>query len=280
MTIKCPHCGELCESDEEIPAGCNVECPFCSNKFYYGADAGNVANPSNAAASNAVVKNHMVKAILQTLVCAPAGIIPLIYACKVNKKLAQGDIAGAQAASKKASLWLNITTAVFAPLIVLIIGFKAMSNTNRTIENARRANGEKFVEEGMKFSEKKNYSRAYNAFLKAAKCGIPQGKLFLAECLIEGYGCDKNHEKAFALLSEDDVRDFPMAKYLMGMLRMNGSGCLQDFAKAAQLLKSAADAGNPYARQFLGYQEGKMPDYGLSLEELLRQEWLERNQGR
>lgn len=36
MTIKCPHCGEVCESDEEISVGQHVECPFCANKFYYG----------------------------------------------------------------------------------------------------------------------------------------------------------------------------------------------------------------------------------------------------
>ena len=48
MTINCPQCGELCESDEEIPAGQLVECPFCYSRFYYGADAGNADNiPSN-----------------------------------------------------------------------------------------------------------------------------------------------------------------------------------------------------------------------------------------
>ena len=38
MTIKCPHCGEVCESDEDIPVGQHIECPFCANKFYYGMD--------------------------------------------------------------------------------------------------------------------------------------------------------------------------------------------------------------------------------------------------
>ena len=65
------------------------------------------------------VKSHMVGAILQLAVCLPAGIVPLIYACKVNERLAQGDIAGAQAASRKAALWINITTAIFGTLIVL-----------------------------------------------------------------------------------------------------------------------------------------------------------------
>ena len=67
------------------------------------------------------VKSHMVGAILNLVICLPAGIVPLIYACKVNNKLAQGDIAGAQAASKKAKLCLNISTAVFGVLIVLYL---------------------------------------------------------------------------------------------------------------------------------------------------------------
>ena len=75
------------------------------------------------------VKSHMFGAILQLVICLPAGIIPLMYACKVNSKLAQGDIAGAQEASKKALLWINITTAVFGTLIVLSILINVLSQT-------------------------------------------------------------------------------------------------------------------------------------------------------
>ena len=38
MTIKCPHCGDVYESDEEISVGQHVECPFCANNFYYGTN--------------------------------------------------------------------------------------------------------------------------------------------------------------------------------------------------------------------------------------------------
>lgn len=72
------------------------------------------------------IKNHMVGAILQTVVCIPAGIVPLIYACKVNSKLANGDIAGAQEASKKAKFWLNLTTAIFGAIIILSILMSAL----------------------------------------------------------------------------------------------------------------------------------------------------------
>lgn len=73
------------------------------------------------------VKSHMVGAILQLIICLPAGIAPLIYACKVNERLAQGDIAGAQAASKSALKWINIGTIIVGTLIVLSILGNLMS---------------------------------------------------------------------------------------------------------------------------------------------------------
>lgn len=78
-------------------------------------------------ARNVEVKNHMVGAILQLVVCLPAGIIPLIYANKVNSRLAQGDVAGAQEASKKAKFWINLGTWVVGTVIVLWIVLGAMN---------------------------------------------------------------------------------------------------------------------------------------------------------
>ena len=48
MTIKCPYCGEICESDSDIPVGQHIECPFCANKFHYG-DGGSVGNVGTSA---------------------------------------------------------------------------------------------------------------------------------------------------------------------------------------------------------------------------------------
>ena len=51
----------------------------------------------------------MVGAILTTIFCCLiGGIISIVYASKVNTKLAQGDIDGARAASKTAKLWIII----------------------------------------------------------------------------------------------------------------------------------------------------------------------------
>ena len=93
-----------------------------------------------ASVAKGEIKNHLVGAILQTVVCIPAGIVPLIYACKVNSKLAQGDVAGAQEASKKAKFWLNLTTAIVGALIILyIVSFAMGPALSKATKRARQA---------------------------------------------------------------------------------------------------------------------------------------------
>jgi hypothetical protein len=51
--------------------------------------------------------NYLVPAILATVLCClPFGIPAIIFATQVDSKYAQGDYAGAQAASGKAKLWM------------------------------------------------------------------------------------------------------------------------------------------------------------------------------
>jgi len=52
------------------------------------------------------VPNYLVQAILCTVFCClPFGIVAIVYAAQVNGKVAAGDIAGAEAASKNAKMW-------------------------------------------------------------------------------------------------------------------------------------------------------------------------------
>jgi hypothetical protein len=56
------------------------------------------------------IPNHLVPAILVTVCCClPFGIPAIIYAGQVNGKLATGDVAGAQEASRKAKMWCWIS---------------------------------------------------------------------------------------------------------------------------------------------------------------------------
>lgn len=60
------------------------------------------------------ISNHMKMAVLLTLACCfpPTSIAAIVFAAKVNKLLAAGDIVGAMEASRKAKLWCWITVAV------------------------------------------------------------------------------------------------------------------------------------------------------------------------
>ncbi len=55
------------------------------------------------------VPNYLVASILITLCCCPPfGLVAVVYAAKVNTRLGAGDVAGAQAASNKARMWMWI----------------------------------------------------------------------------------------------------------------------------------------------------------------------------
>ena len=92
-----------------------VVCPKCGVA---------VAGRKVAIASNTQVPNHMVGAILSTVFCCLiGGIIAIVYASQVNTKLAQGDIAGAQAASKAANGWIiaNVIVGLLGGLFYFIL---------------------------------------------------------------------------------------------------------------------------------------------------------------
>ncbi len=57
-------------------------------------------------AENQSVPNYLVQAILTTLFCClPFGIVAIVFAAQVNGKVAAGDMAGAEVASKNAKTW-------------------------------------------------------------------------------------------------------------------------------------------------------------------------------
>lgn len=102
----------------------------------------------------------------------------------------------------------------------------------------------------------------------------PLARACLGLLLANGPAFMQDLPKAFALLNDEEVLAIsPEVKFLLGLLYYQGAGTAQDFAKAAQYIKEAADAGDPSAAQFLGYQNGSMPDYGMPLEELLKLLW-------
>ena len=72
--------------------------------------------------------NYLVFAILATIFCCwPLGIPAIVFATQVNTKFTQGDIAGAEDASKKAKMWSLIALGAGIAAIVLYAGFMLLS---------------------------------------------------------------------------------------------------------------------------------------------------------
>lgn len=78
--------------------------------------------PPPSGAMGAAPSNYLVPAILVTLFCClPGGVVAIIYATQVNSKVAAGDLAGAEAASKSAKMWVMISAGVGVALILIYI---------------------------------------------------------------------------------------------------------------------------------------------------------------
>jgi hypothetical protein len=73
------------------------------------------------AGGSASVPNNLVIAIISVICCFPLGIPAIIFATQVNTKVAAGDIAGAEEASKKAKKFAIIGIVLWAVLILLYI---------------------------------------------------------------------------------------------------------------------------------------------------------------
>jgi hypothetical protein len=95
----CPKCGTFNQDTAVICNQCGAELTPAS---------GTVPQPGTAPGT--YVPNYLVFAILTTVFCClPTGIAAIVYASQVNTKLAVGDIAGAQAASKNAKTWCLVS---------------------------------------------------------------------------------------------------------------------------------------------------------------------------
>jgi hypothetical protein len=89
--------------------------------------------PSSSAGGSANVPNYLVPAIISIFCCWPLGIVAVIFAAQVNGKVASGDIAGAEDASRKAKLFSYISIGIglvvgviYLLLTILGIGLGAM----------------------------------------------------------------------------------------------------------------------------------------------------------
>jgi hypothetical protein len=91
-----------------------------------------------AATGGATVPNYMVQAIISIFCCWPLAIPAIIFATQVNSKVAAGDVAGAEDASKKAKMFsyiafgLGALWLIFVIIyVVFVVGIAALSAGSR-----------------------------------------------------------------------------------------------------------------------------------------------------
>src|SRR5438093_9746432 len=91
--------------------------------------------PPPPAGGAATVPNYLVPAIISIFCCWPLAIPAIIFATQVNGKVAAGDIAGAQDASKKAKMFSFISIGIgllcgllYIIFIVFVGGLSALGS--------------------------------------------------------------------------------------------------------------------------------------------------------
>ncbi len=71
-----------------------------------------------------VIPNYLWQSIVVTVLCClPFGVVSIVYAAKVDGLVAQGDLAGANAASKSAKTWAIAGVGSWAALVGIYIIF-------------------------------------------------------------------------------------------------------------------------------------------------------------
>jgi uncharacterized membrane protein YvbJ len=84
--------------------------------------------PTPGAISN--IPNYLGWAIAVLILCFwPTGIAAVVNATRVNNRLALGDVAGAQEASRKAKMWCWITFAIAIVWVVIVVIAVAVAGT-------------------------------------------------------------------------------------------------------------------------------------------------------
>ena len=94
---------------------------FESENPYAASDSSSYSQPPVSAYD---VPNHLALSITAAILtlcccCIPFGAVPLIFSTQVNSKLANGDYAGALAASNNAKLWSWICIGIALVVFVL-----------------------------------------------------------------------------------------------------------------------------------------------------------------
>ncbi|MFI6319128.1 CD225/dispanin family protein [Nonomuraea sp. NPDC050556] len=98
----------------------------------YGPPPGGYGQPGGYGAPQTPPNNHLVMAILTTILCClPLGIVSIVFSSQVNSKWAAGDYQGAIDSAEKAKKWwiASLATGVVVGIlyIILVVGLGIFS---------------------------------------------------------------------------------------------------------------------------------------------------------
>jgi Interferon-induced transmembrane protein/zinc-ribbon domain len=108
----CVHCGAANPDNAQ-------RCAACGRELVEIAVGG--TTPPHPPTPTEKIPTYLAPAILTTLCCGcpPFGIVAIVYASRVDGKLAAGDVEGAKQASRSAKMWCWITFGIS------VLGFAA-----------------------------------------------------------------------------------------------------------------------------------------------------------
>ena len=126
--MNCPHCGTSNFDNASICANCGrslaeAPAPPRTDSYTPPPPPPRPSYSPGGPPPGAPIPNYLVQSILVTLCCClPLGVVAIIFSAQVNSKLAAGDYAGAQEASRKAKMfvWIAFGLGLVAILISLL----------------------------------------------------------------------------------------------------------------------------------------------------------------
>ena len=117
---------------------------------------------------------------------------------------------------------------------------KVVDKNNNNVETDRNKD---LIRQGDDYFKNYKYQDAYDSYLEAFKNGSLLGMLKVGFMLINGYGTPKDLEKGFNYIKEAAKRGLKEAFIILADCYHNGQGVKTDFVKALYWYKKAADAG-------------------------------------
>jgi len=93
---------------------------------------------------------------------------------------------------------------------------------------------------------------AFECFENATKAEVADGYYYLGSCFADGFGCEKNEEKAVECFLTGAEKDHIGCIRALGICREFGIGCPIDYEIAAKLYSKAAELGDAVAINNLG----------------------------